>query len=87
MPLQLPDFVTSTVPSLKNIAEELFIGEIDIEFETDPEIDDCHYVTFNVSVKGDPAKASSLRSEWYRKTSKILGDNCDKVRLVISIEQ
>ncbi len=84
---QLPDSVTSALPSLANIAEELFRGKIDVEFDTDPEIDDSNYVIFNVSVKGDASRASSLRSEWYRKTSKILGDNCDGVRLLISIEQ
>ena len=77
--------VLSKLPILKTIASELFLGKIQIEIEADPEIDDCHYVTFEVMVSGDQAEAASLRSEWYRRTAKILNDSCDKVRLVISM--
>lgn len=79
--------VLSKLPTLRAIAEELFLGQIDIEFESDPEIEDCHYVTFSVIVSGDHQDALSLRREWYRRTAKILGENCDKVRLVISMSQ
>lgn len=79
-------FVLSRLPILRIVAGELFLGAIEIEFEADPEIPDCHYVIFSVHVPRSQ-DAAPMRSEWYRRTSKILGQNCGKVRLVISIGQ
>jgi hypothetical protein len=75
------------LPELKTIASELFPGEVEIEFESDPEIEDCHYVIFNVLTSGDQADVPSLQIEWYRRTADLLKGNCDKVRLAMSIRQ
>lgn len=72
----------SELPELRAIAGELFVGEIRIETESDPEIADCEYIVFNVSAPAD--EASSLRKEWYRRTQHILKQCGDKVRLSIS---
>jgi hypothetical protein len=79
--------LSSKLPELKTIASELFPGEVQIEFESDPETEDCHYVILNVVASGDHVDVPSLRSEWYRRTADLLKDNCDKVRLAVSCRQ
>jgi hypothetical protein len=78
--------VVGKIPALRAIASDLFIGTIEIEFDTDPEIPHYHYVVFNVTLSDNAPDLSSLRREWYRKTQNVLKENCDKVRLSLSIE-
>lgn len=78
--------VVGKIPALRAIASELFIGTIQIEFDTDPEIPNYHYVVFNVTLSDNAPDLASLRREWYRKTQNVLKENCDKVRLSLSIE-
>jgi hypothetical protein len=78
--------VVTQIPLLRAIAEELFLGPIEVAFQVDPEIADAHSIVFNVKAAGDLKEIASLRSAWYARTFGLLGANCDKVRLSIDIE-
>lgn len=75
--------MTGKIPTLRAIAAELFAGEVEIEFESDPEIPDCHYLVLTVNLTDDALDVFELRRSWYRRTNQLLGENADKVRLSI----
>lgn len=75
-------FVVSKLVELRRIASELF-EETHVEISCDPEIEDRHYVVFSVLSAGTPRDVANLRREWYRRTDAVLGDDCDKVQLLI----
>ena len=77
--------VIDTIPSLRAIAGELFASEVEIEFESDPEIPDCHYLVLTVNLTDASLDVSELRRSWYRRTNQLLGENADKVRLSINV--
>ena len=78
--------VMSSIPALTAIAAELF-GKSRIEVTPDPELEDTQYVVVSVVASGSPREVADCRREWYRRTDAILGENCDKVQLLIDIRE
>jgi hypothetical protein len=76
--------VVAKVPELKAVASELF-GRASVETAMDPEIPDAQYVVVSVQTAGDPREVADRRREWYRRTEALLGEDCDKVQLLIDI--
>jgi len=78
--------IASSMPALRAIIEELFPGQMSVEFDSDPEIPDCQYIVFNVTTAGGIKEIAARRGEWHRRSSAILADDSDKVRLLIAVE-
>ncbi|MEX2139408.1 MAG: hypothetical protein WD894_09110 [Pirellulales bacterium] len=79
--------VLGKVPMLRAIASELFLGEIDIYIETDPEIENTQYVVVDVRARGDIKEIANRRKEWYNLTGKLLGNECELVQLAVTVEE
>jgi hypothetical protein len=77
--------ISSLVPQLRAMASELF-GSATVDFETDPEIPDAHYIVFRVRASGDIPEIAARRLEWYRRTQPLLQENADLVRLDIDAQ-
>lgn len=73
------------IPELKQLAEELFPGEVCWAIETDPELPSEHYVLFDVSSSDEYSEISKRERVWFEKASELLGDDCDKVRLFVGL--
>jgi len=72
---------------LKALASELFLGDIKIAVEADPELEEYHYVVFFVRASGDSDEVDARRREWYRRVIALLKKNASRVRLVIDAEE
>lgn len=78
--------ISLKIPELISIAAEIFPGEIEIEFEADPEVPTCHYLAFNVAATGETKDIALRRREWHHRTIDILGSDSDRVRLLVAVE-
>lgn len=72
-------------PQLRAIASELFLGDISIEIEDDPEIEGRRYVVISVESDLPTAEVAKRRKEWYNMTNVLLGRECELVQLSVTV--
>jgi hypothetical protein len=77
--------VVGRMIALRAIAAELFLGDIQVNLECDPEIENAMCVVFRVQADGELSEIAERRREWYRRTFGLLGLSSSKLRLSIDI--
>ena len=77
--------VVGRIPYLRAIASELFLGDIGFEVEEDPEIPGRQCVTVSVELKADLDEVAKRRREWYNHISALLGQDCELVQLIVTV--
>lgn len=77
--------VVGKLPQLQAIASELFLGEISVAMEDDPEIEGKQYVVIQVQERQPIEWIAARRKEWYHLTHKLLGQDCEFVQLAITV--
>lgn len=79
--------VVGKISKFRAILSELFLGEIKIEFEDDPEIPGKQYLVFAVQADGDLKEIAKRRREWYNQTCELLGSEAELVQLVVTVRE
>ena len=86
---QSPDAlgIEQAFPEILRITEELFGGPASVVIEEDPELPDLRYAVFETAARGSLADVSRLRHEWYDRMAALLGDECEKISLLIDWQE
>lgn len=72
-------------PQLLAIASELFVGDISIEIEDDPEIEGKRYLVISVECDLPTEEVAKRRKKWYSVTNALLGRECELVQLSVTV--
>ena len=79
--------IEDAFPEILRITEELFGSPASLVVETDPELPDVRYAAFQTAASGSLEEVSRLRHEWYDRTAALLGDDCEKITLLIDWQE
>jgi len=79
--------VAAKIPKLRALAEKIFGGNVNVELEGDPEIEDVQYVVLTVDSHGTIEEIGRRHDEWYGASYRILGSvsECERVQLVVNV--
>jgi hypothetical protein len=78
--------VVSKIPRLRTLASELFLGDVSIDIESDPDLGK-HFVVVSVEAMASIEEVGRRRKEWYNQTEVLLGTDCELVRLVVAVRE
>ncbi len=74
------------LPAIRQITEELFAAPVVVVVESDSEVEQEAYLTFEVVIRDSGIDVLELRREWYRLTASLLSHECQGIRLSVDIQ-